>query len=64
MRTSQIIEELERELKTREKLYPYWIREQKISETVAKHRIDALTEAIAILSEKDKAEDTQLTLSF
>jgi len=41
----QIIRELERELATRNKVYPRWISEGKIAEATANHRRDCISEA-------------------
>jgi polyhydroxyalkanoate synthesis regulator phasin len=61
MKTPDIIKELKRELDMRQKLYPSWVKQMKLTAEQAKHRIDALSEAITILSEK-KTEDSQTKL--
>ena len=63
----QVIRELERELATRNKVYPRWIREGKITEGTANHRRDCISEAIRILDElcllTRRAGATQLTFA-
>jgi hypothetical protein len=63
----QVIRELERELATRNKVYPRWIREGKITEGTANHRRDCISEAIRLLDElcllTRKAADSQLTFA-
>jgi hypothetical protein len=63
----QIIRELERELATRNKVYPRWIREGKITEGTANHRRDCISEAIRLLDElcllTRRAGATQLTFA-
>ncbi len=46
-----LIGELERELATRNKVYPRWIREGKITEGTANHRRHCISETIRILDE-------------
>ena len=43
----QRIAELERELTTRERVYPNWIRDGKITQPVAEHRIQVLRDLLA-----------------
>jgi hypothetical protein len=63
----QTIGELERELATRNKVYPRWIREGKITEGTANHRRDCISEAIRLLDElcllTRRAGATQLTFA-
>lgn len=48
--TKDIIKELNRELTTRQRLYPRWQLENKISADVATHRISCIAKAITLLS--------------
>ncbi len=43
---AQRIEELERELKTRLRVYPGWIRDEKLTHSVADHRIQVIRGAL------------------
>lgn len=45
----QRITELERELTTRERVYPRWVRDGKISQQTADHRVQVLRDLIAEL---------------
>ena len=46
----EVVEELRREAATRERLYPRWIEEGRLSQPLAKERLFALENAIWILS--------------
>jgi hypothetical protein len=63
----QTIGELERELATRDRAYPRWIREGKITEETANQRRDCISEAIRLLDElcllTRRADATQLTFA-
>jgi len=50
----EIVAELQRELEVRERLYPRWIEEGRISPGLAHERIHALWWGIAILSQCDQ----------
>lgn len=43
---AQRIEELERELKTRLRVYPGWVRDEKLTPTVADHRIQVIRDVL------------------
>lgn len=49
MTLNESIQELERELSLRKRIYPDWIWQQKIDKKTAKHRIEAMDFAIKIL---------------
>lgn len=58
---SQIMIEINRELATRKAVYPKWIRENKITQKVADHRIACL-EALAERYHNDILKEEQLSL--
>jgi len=62
-----VVKELQRELAMREKLYPGWVRDGKLSQKTADHRILAINQAIALVKlveslEVDQCIDEQLSL--
>ena len=49
MNRTEILTELRRELATRQRVYPDWIRAVKLSHRTADHRIAAIASAIALI---------------
>ena len=49
MPVSQQLTELRRELATRQRVYPDWVRQNKLSQQTADHRTQALADAIIML---------------
>jgi hypothetical protein len=49
MNRTEILTELRRELATRQRVYPDWIRAVKLSQRTADHRIAAIASAIALI---------------
>ena len=56
---TDVIRELERELKLREKMYPEWIQSGKLNRQRAEKQYLRLKEAVRLLSEKAEAENRQ-----
>jgi hypothetical protein len=54
-----LIEELERELKTRKRVYPDWVFNGKLKGVVADHRISCIEQSIEVLK-KYKAEHPEV----
>jgi len=54
MKIKAVLTELRRELSMRERLYPDWVRDGKLSEKAAAHRKAAIREAIARLNVMDR----------
>ena len=63
MNRTEILTELRRELATRHRVYPDWIRAGKLSQRTADHRIAAITGAIALIESLSvEPESEQLSL--
>jgi len=59
---AEILTELRRELATRHRVYPDWIRAGKLSQRTADHRIAAIAEAIALIESSPVVEPEQMSL--
>ena len=49
MNRTEILTELRRELATRHRVYPEWVRAGKLSQRTADHRLAAIASAIALI---------------
>ncbi len=59
MQLSSILQELKRELAVRQRVYPDWISNGKLTADTAQHRIDAIKAAIVLL-EKSEPQQQEL----
>ena len=63
MNNAEILTELRRELATRHRVYPDWVRAGKLSQRTADHRIAAIAGAIALIESLSvEPESEQLSL--
>lgn len=53
MKLREVVRELRRELDTRDRLYPKWVEEGRLSQAIANERRAALAWSITILSRID-----------
>lgn len=57
--TQEKIKEIERELKMRQKVFPTWVLQGRVSQSIADKRIKIMEEILADYQEKAKQEDKQ-----
>ena len=62
MNKAEILTELRRELATRRRVYPEWVRAGKLSQRTADHRLAAIASAIALIESLSVAEPEQMSL--
>ena len=62
MNKAEILTELRRELATRHRVYPEWVRAGKLSQRTADHRLAAIASAIALIESLSVAEPEQMSL--
>lgn len=58
------LEELERELKMRQRVYPRWVREGRMTKEQMDHRVTCLIEVIADFEERHSPRQTQGSLGI
>lgn len=56
------INEIKREIRVREKIYPQWVLIHKISKATAEKRVNALKATLARLERTQRSEGEQKTL--
>ena len=58
------LEELERELKMRQRVYPKWVRDGRMTADQMNHRVACLIEVIADFRARHQPENTQGSLGL
>lgn len=59
-----VVEELRRELSMRQRLYPQWVRQGRMTAEQMRHRVNCLIEAIADLEARHQPTSQQGTLGI
>lgn len=59
-----VVEELRRELSMRQRLYPQWVRQGRMTAEQMHHRVNCLIEAIADLEARHQPTSQQGTLGI
>lgn len=59
-----VVEELRRELSMRQRLYPQWVRQGRMTAEQKDHRVNCLIEAIADLEARHQPTSQQGTLGI
>lgn len=62
MTPDQVLKELRRELGMRRSCYPRWVKEGKLSQATADHRIEVIEWAIGVIEEGRPPEPEQQSL--
>jgi len=58
------IDELKRELKMRESVYPKWVEAGKMTDRISRHRLNCLRAVIEDFEERHKPTEAQGTLGI